>query len=760
MKGYIKFACISFALMAQSATLIANGQGNVDLTEILPPAKDSNDEAAHLKNSILADSENNNIYEYSKGQETDGEGHDDHDHYWQKGNHFEGDIVTTYEKVEKHFGKATAQGALRAGFIKDDNSTDTTDDDDGKNETNSRLLSLNADPNELWKTRNSLGRIVIPYIISSDYSSTESSVITSALADLAAKTGVFSFVPYTSQADAIKFFKSGSGCWSQIGRQGGIQTISIDTPGCLYTGTIQHETLHAIGFWHEQSRKDRNSYVSINYDNIINGYEHNFDIQQDSIEGGLGSPYDYSSVMHYFATAFGKKESTCLKSVQVCNSAITLSFKGTGQDGNSNFCLDVTNGQTSLYNGQPIQLYSCGALSYTNQLWVIEPWGTRGSVFKLAKDRSYCLSMVFKSPSDQNNAKLALYKCGSPTPDMKQIFGIFGSTWDSMVVRWEGNNNYCMDREAPNSATGSYNGQKMQLYTCGALNYANQYFKFNFFSYSTGICNQLNSWCSLTSNYLPTINSYGNFIGKSVVSDQDLLQARLMYKCSSPRNLKDFCTPDCQCGLNEGNCKTNSDCYTGLVCTNAGSINVCKAPAPTKQPTLFNNCAIDGVDATCGCNKIIKVQRPNCQSEQMYICSNDSSYAKVRIGNLNHCNAYTYWKPLLGEGFCSGSTDKAHSLAFATGSSYKYIIGYDGAGWFNTASTINPAYTAKIGGKYKKWFTKGGSSPIYLAANTNTCSTASWYAVQKTSLSSGLIYPNYETTSNIKYGCACPYAFT
>lgn len=60
-----------------------------------------------------------------------------------------------------------------------------------------------------------------------------------------------------------------SGCWSYVGFYGGRQEISL-SKHCGRIGTIQHEILHSIGFWHEHSRRDRDDYLDIKWQNIIN----------------------------------------------------------------------------------------------------------------------------------------------------------------------------------------------------------------------------------------------------------------------------------------------------------------------------------------------------------------------------------------------------------------------------------------------------------------------------------------------------------
>jgi hypothetical protein len=116
----------------------------------------------------------------------------------------------------------------------------------------------------------------------------------------------FRFVLRTS-ANAAQFpnfvtFRPGSGCSSSIGRRGGQQFINL-AAGCG-TGNTIHEIGHTIGIWHEQSREDRDSFVTINFANIIPGREANF--SQRITDGDDVGGYDYGSIMHYPRKAFSK----------------------------------------------------------------------------------------------------------------------------------------------------------------------------------------------------------------------------------------------------------------------------------------------------------------------------------------------------------------------------------------------------------------------------------------------------------------------
>ncbi|KAK6644309.1 hypothetical protein RUM43_000576 [Polyplax serrata] len=144
---------------------------------------------------------------------------------------------------------------------------------------------------------------VIPYVISAQFDSRERGVIAAAFHDYQTKTCI-RFVPRTQQRDYIYILK-GSGCSSLVGRNGHKQQVSLG-PGCVYKGVIIHELMHATGFWHEQSRPDRDDYVVVLWQNIIPGMEFNFNKYDWNTVQGLGVSYDTGSVMHYTRNSFSR----------------------------------------------------------------------------------------------------------------------------------------------------------------------------------------------------------------------------------------------------------------------------------------------------------------------------------------------------------------------------------------------------------------------------------------------------------------------
>ena len=100
------------------------------------------------------------------------------------------------------------------------------------------------------------------------------------------------------------------GCYTAVGFLNKVQQLNLETypldQGCYRLGTIMHEILHALGFYHQQSTWDRDKYVRIATENIIDGKQHNFEKYDEHLVDNFDQDYDYGSVMHYTPYGFSK----------------------------------------------------------------------------------------------------------------------------------------------------------------------------------------------------------------------------------------------------------------------------------------------------------------------------------------------------------------------------------------------------------------------------------------------------------------------
>jgi len=157
----------------------------------------------------------------------------------------------------------------------------------------------------IWTNRKEGNNYVVPYEIDSSIGSKGIAAIEAAAADFKKYTCILLRPRRSGETPYIQYF-SDDGCYSPVGQTGqSRQQVSLGL-GCQYKGTAIHETLHSLGFFHEQSRSDRDQHINIIEENIVNGMGYNFNKMSPSELKDLKTPYDIGSVMQYSSYAFSK----------------------------------------------------------------------------------------------------------------------------------------------------------------------------------------------------------------------------------------------------------------------------------------------------------------------------------------------------------------------------------------------------------------------------------------------------------------------
>lgn len=140
---------------------------------------------------------------------------------------------------------------------------------------------------------------IVGYTIAATMPGTNVNRIMGAIAHIEAVTDIV-FEPRDT-GDYVLFNPSSSTCSSYIGRQGGQQGIAL-APNCSQGNTV-HEIMHALGFFHEHQRPDRNDYITVDTSQACFGSSSQFTLLS-TFESDQMGPYDYGSMMHYFWNAF------------------------------------------------------------------------------------------------------------------------------------------------------------------------------------------------------------------------------------------------------------------------------------------------------------------------------------------------------------------------------------------------------------------------------------------------------------------------
>ncbi len=100
------------------------------------------------------------------------------------------------------------------------------------------------------------------------------------------------FIPRDGETSYLNIGSFG-GNYTYAGQIGGSQTLSIYNWDQHYI--ICHELMHAMGRYHQHSRTDRNTYITVNYNSIYTDCQSQYDVYSSAHY----LDYDFDSVMHY-----------------------------------------------------------------------------------------------------------------------------------------------------------------------------------------------------------------------------------------------------------------------------------------------------------------------------------------------------------------------------------------------------------------------------------------------------------------------------
>lgn len=99
-------------------------------------------------------------------------------------------------------------------------------------------------------------------------------------------------------------FQLADTCSARLGQQKTVKknTIKLSTNCMDDPIAVQHEFMHALGFWHEHQRPDTPEYITVHFDRLAPGAESQFELFLPENIGNKGAPFDITSIMCYDPT--------------------------------------------------------------------------------------------------------------------------------------------------------------------------------------------------------------------------------------------------------------------------------------------------------------------------------------------------------------------------------------------------------------------------------------------------------------------------
>ncbi len=168
--------------------------------------------------------------------------------------------------------------------------------------------------------------------------------------------GVIQWVNSTGSGNYAEFNLSTSDtsgtCEAYVGYQATPAQPVTGSASCDES-TILHEMGHVIGLWHEMTRSDRDSYVTVNYNNVVKAdYPGNFLINTEN-QQNLTTYFDYASLMQYPSMSFSRNGGPVIESIPA---GIPMNIEGDPVPTTPDYSAADKEGILRLYGAAPTKV--------------------------------------------------------------------------------------------------------------------------------------------------------------------------------------------------------------------------------------------------------------------------------------------------------------------------------------------------------------------------------------------------------------------